>query len=68
MIHFPSFDQDDIATSDPPREQTPELTPAQLQAIMRNLDDVLAESQRLRATLHATRSFPLRNAGLANKA
>ena len=65
MIHFPNFDEDD-ATADPPSERTPDLTPAQLEAIMRNLDDVLAESRRLRATLRATRSFPLRDAVLAD--
>jgi hypothetical protein len=55
MIHFPSFDQDDTATADPPRERTPDLTPAQLQAIMRNLDDVLGESRRLRGSMEAIR-------------
>jgi hypothetical protein len=68
MIHFPSFDRDDTATANPPRERTPDMTPAQLQAIMRAFDDALAQSQRLRASLEATRSFPLRDAVLANKA
>jgi hypothetical protein len=66
MIHFPNFDEHDTATADPPSERAPDLTPAQLEAIMRNLDDVLAESRRLRATLRATRSFPLRDAVLAD--
>ena len=68
MIHFPSFGRDDTATANPPRERTPDMTSAQLQAIMRAFDDALAQSQRLRASLEATRSFPLRDAVLANKA
>jgi hypothetical protein len=45
MIRCHSFDRDDTATSDPPPERTPDLTTAQLQAIMRALEDALAKSQ-----------------------
>ena len=51
MIHFPTCDQDDTITPDPPHDRAPDLTAAQLQASMRDLDNALAESQRLRASL-----------------
>ena len=61
MIHFPSLEQEADAMSDPPQVCTKELTPTQLRAIMRALDDAVAESQRLRADL--ARRFPSSTTG-----
>ena len=48
MIKFPTSDRADTFVPDP-RQRDTHQTPAQLRAIMRALDDAMAESQRLRA-------------------
>jgi hypothetical protein len=60
MIHFLTCDEDsDVAYDDHPQVCAQDVTPAQLRATMRALDDAMAESQPIRPRIARAVSPPL---------